>query len=231
MARCLMFDLISTMIKTIESLHAGDEDSQFWARIEPVSRLTACRSLEGLQQEMKAILAEVCRHVRSRRTSHAEHLRQAIVAYIEQHCSERNLGPEAVADHVQRNSAYIARFFREQFGIGISGYIKNLRIAEAKRLIETTELTVRGDSRPHRLHRQQRPDPRLQGARGDYPGRVQGVVGRPRPVTRNPAQSATHLPDSISEPRHSTTKVPMLPFTGCRGGPENEPIQHFRRLS
>lgn len=143
MARCLMFDLISTMIKTIESLHAGDEDEQFWARIEPVSRLTACRSLERLQQEMKAILAEVCRHVRGRRTSHAEHLRQAILAYIAEHCYERNLGPEEVAGHLQRNSAYIARFFREQFGVGISSYIKNLRIAEAKRLIENTELTVR----------------------------------------------------------------------------------------
>ena len=48
-----------------------------------------------------------------------------------------------VANHLQRNSAYIARFFREQFGIGISGYVKSLRIAKAKRLIETTELTVR----------------------------------------------------------------------------------------
>ena len=143
MARCLMFDLISTMIKTMESLHAGDQDAQFWARVQPVSRLTACRSLERLQQEMQIILAEVCRHVRARRTSHTEQLRQAIVAYIEQHCDERNLGPETVANHLQRNSAYIARFFREQFGIGISGYVKNLRIAKAKRLIETTELTVR----------------------------------------------------------------------------------------
>ena len=143
MARCLMFDLISTMIKTIESLHAGDQDAQFWARIQPVSRLTACRSLEQLQQEMQIILTEVCRHVRSRRTSHAQQLRQAIVEYLEQHSDERNLGPEAVAEHLQRNSAYLARFFREQFGIGISGYVKNLRIAKAKRLIETTELTVR----------------------------------------------------------------------------------------
>ena len=138
-----MFDLISTMIKTIESLHAGDEDSQFWARIEPVSRLTACRSLERLQREMQAILTEVCRHVRARRTSHTEHLWRAIVDYIEQHLYERNLGPDAVADHVRRNSAYIARFFRDQVGIGISGYIKNLRLAEAKRLMATTDLTVR----------------------------------------------------------------------------------------
>ena len=143
MARCLMFDLISTMIKTIESLHAGEQDAQFWARIRPVSRLTTSRSLEGLQEEMKTILTEVCRHARSRRTSHTEHLRQAIVEYIEEHRDERNLGPDAVADHVQRNSAYIARFFREQFGIGISSHIKNLRIAEAKRLLEATELTVR----------------------------------------------------------------------------------------
>ncbi len=143
MARCLMFDLISTMIKTMDSLLAGEEDAELWARIEPVARLTACRSLERLQQEMKTILTEVCRHVRGRRTSHTEHLRQAIVEYIEEHCYERNLGPEAVADHVQRNSAYIGRFFREQFGVGISSYIKNLRVAGAKRLIETTELTVR----------------------------------------------------------------------------------------
>ena len=143
MARCLMFDLISTMIKTIESLHAGDQDAQFWARMQPVSRLTACRSLEGLQEEMTTILTEVCRHVHARRTSHTEHLRREIVEYIEEHCDERNLGPEAIAGHVHRNSAYIARFFREQFGIGISSYIKNLRVAKAKRLIETTELTVR----------------------------------------------------------------------------------------
>ena len=143
MARCLMFDLISTMIKTIESLHAGDQDAQFWARMQPVSRLTACRSLEGLQEEMTTILTEVCRHVHARRTSHTEHLRREIVEYIEEHCDERNLGPEAIAGHVHRNSAYIARFFREHFGIGISSYIKNLRVAKAKRLIETTELTVR----------------------------------------------------------------------------------------
>ena len=143
MARCLMFDLISTMIKTIDSLATGQQDAQFWARIEPVARLTACRSLERLQQEMDTILTEVCRHVRGRRTSHAEHLRQAIVEYIEEHCYERNLGPEAVADHVQRNSAYLGRFFREQFGVGISSYVKNLRVARAKHLIETTELTVR----------------------------------------------------------------------------------------
>ncbi|MDD9986219.1 MAG: helix-turn-helix domain-containing protein [Spirochaetaceae bacterium] len=143
MARCLMFDLISTMIKTMDSLLAGEEDAELWARIEPVARLTACHSLERLQQEMKTILTEVCRHVRGGRTSHTEHLRQAIVEYIEEHCYERNLGPEAVAEHVQRNSAYIGRFFREQFGVGISSYIKNLRVARAKRLIETTELTVR----------------------------------------------------------------------------------------
>ena len=143
MARCLMFDLISTMIKTMDSLLAGEEDAELWARIEPVARLTACRSLERLQEEMKTILTEVCRHVRGGRTSHTEYLRQAIVEYIEEHWYERNLGPEAVADHVQRNSAYIGRFFREQFGVGISSYIKNLRVARAKRLIETTELTVR----------------------------------------------------------------------------------------
>ena len=143
MARCLMFDLISTMIKALSSIPSMDTDGGFWSEVQPVSRLTRCRSLEELGREMDDILGRVCRVVRAGRSSHAEHVRDQILSFVEKHLHDRNLGPDMVADHLNKSSAYLARFFREETGVGLSTHIKRLRVAEAKALLETDALTIR----------------------------------------------------------------------------------------
>lgn len=143
MARCLMFDLISTMIKALTSIPSMDTDGGFWSEVKPVSRLTRSRSLEELSTEMDDILKRVCNVVRAGRSSHAEILRKQILRFVEDHLHDRNLGPEMVADHLDKSSAYLARFFREETGIGLSTHIKRLRVAEAKSLLAHDDLTIR----------------------------------------------------------------------------------------
>ncbi|MFW5836065.1 MAG: helix-turn-helix transcriptional regulator [bacterium] len=143
MARCLMFDLISTMIKALSSIPSMDTDGGFWSEVQPVSRLTRCRSLEELGREMDDILGRVCRVVRAGRSSHAEHVRDQILSFVEGHLHDRNLGPDMVADHLNRSSAYLARFFREETGVGLSTHIKRLRVTEAKTLLRDETLTIR----------------------------------------------------------------------------------------
>jgi AraC-like DNA-binding protein len=143
MARCLMFDLISTMIKTLNAIPSVESDAQFWSSVKPIIRLTRCHSLEELRAEMDDILRRVCEHVRSGRSTHAELLRKQILELIRSHLHDRNLGPEMVASVLGKNSAYVARFFREEMGIGMSSYIKQLRVSEAKRLLAETDLTIR----------------------------------------------------------------------------------------
>ena len=143
MARCLMFDLISTMIKALNSIPSMDTDGGFWSETKPVNRLTACRSLEELRTEMDDILERVCRVVQAGRSSHAEIVHRQILDYVETHLHDRNLGPDMVADHLDKSSAYLARFFREESGIGLSTHIKQRRVAEAKKLLANPGLTIR----------------------------------------------------------------------------------------
>lgn len=143
MARCLMFDLISTMIKALESISSTDADAEFWSRTRPIRRLTGCHSLEQLRAEMDVILQAVCEHVVAGRSTHAGRLRDSIEAIVEANLHDRNLGPELVADRLKMNSAYVARVYREESGAGLSHHIKHLRTAEAKRLLVESSLTVR----------------------------------------------------------------------------------------
>ena len=143
MARCLMFDMIATMMKALTSLSSTDSDAAFWASTKPVSRLTSCHSLEQLKSEMSTILEAVCQHVNESRPSHAAQLCTQIDEIVQANLHDRNLGPELVADRLEMNSAYVGRLYREERGIGLSQHIKALRISEARSLLAESDPTVR----------------------------------------------------------------------------------------
>jgi AraC-like DNA-binding protein len=143
MARCLMFDLISTMIKALESISSTGAEAEFWSRTRPISRLTKCHSFEQLQSEIDVILNAACDHVAASRSSHAVQLCEEIETFIHEHLRDPNLGPDLIADALEKNSAYISRVFREEYGTGISQRIKALRVSEARRRLVETDRTVR----------------------------------------------------------------------------------------
>lgn len=142
MARCLMFDLISTMVKTISSLDPGPEGSRLWSDIRPAARLTACRSFDQLRSEMSAILEKVCKSVRDGVTTHAERLRDDVVAFVAGHYSDKNLSSETIAAALDRNPEYLGRFFREQTSVGIAAHIKRTRVEAARKLLLEESMTI-----------------------------------------------------------------------------------------
>ena len=142
MARCLMFDLIATMVKAVNSIVTPEEDGAFWSRVKPITRLTACNSLENLKIEMASTLLQTCRYVREHRTSHTDQLRRDILEFIHAHYCDVNLSTDMVADALNRNSAYLARFFREQMKVGMASYIKKHRVDAAKSILREEELVL-----------------------------------------------------------------------------------------
>ncbi len=141
-ARCLMFDLISTMIKTLSSIPLIEKDPTFWPRIKPITRLMSCRSFEQLRVEMGEILERVCDFVTHGQPSRNEKLKAEIIEYIEANYRDKNLSPDILASHLNRNKAYLCRFFRECTATGISTYIKQHRIQKAKILMGDDTLSV-----------------------------------------------------------------------------------------
>lgn len=64
-----------------------------------------------------------------------EKLLHKIRVYIdENYCSEQ-LSLELVADAVQKNPAYVSRFFKESYGMNFSEYVRKKRMEEALRLL------------------------------------------------------------------------------------------------
>ena len=141
-ARCLMFDLISTMIKTINSIVVKDEDSVFWARIKPITRLMACQSFEQLHIEMDDILEQVCDYVNHGRSGRGDRLKSEILDYIDGNFADKNLSPDLIADHFNRNKAYLSRYFRERLGMGLGTYLKQVRVEKAKSVLAAGTVAI-----------------------------------------------------------------------------------------
>ncbi len=61
--------------------------------------------------------------------------------YIDGHYTE-NMSLESIANHFYLNKSYLARAFKEQFGVSVVTYIRQVRISRAKELLRFTDDTV-----------------------------------------------------------------------------------------
>lgn len=66
---------------------------------------------------------------------------QYVKSYLEEHYRE-HITLDQLAGRFYINKFYLARTFREQFGVTILGYLDQLRITRAKRLLRFSDLTV-----------------------------------------------------------------------------------------
>ena len=65
----------------------------------------------------------------------------AALLYIDAHYKE-NISLKDVADEVYLSSFYLSRLFKKEVGVNFSTYLLNARLDDAKRLLETTAISV-----------------------------------------------------------------------------------------
>lgn len=141
-AQCLIFDLISTMIKTLNEIPTIEEDSAFWEGVKPITTLMNCRSFDQLRTEMGEILERVCHYVIAGKINKNDILKKEIIQFVEKHYHNKNLSPDLIASYLNRNKAYLCRIFRDIKGIGISAYIKYYRVKIAKEHMSNKNLSI-----------------------------------------------------------------------------------------
>ena len=142
MAKCLVFDLVSTMIKTLASI-TDDRHGGFWDEVRPVKRLLACDTAESIRTVMREIIGSVCGYVNQNKKSHNDALRERVATYLGEHYRDPALCTAGIAAGLSMNAAYLTRFFREQTGYGISEYLTRYRVERAKPLLTEHDLSVR----------------------------------------------------------------------------------------
>jgi two-component system response regulator YesN len=152
-ARCLMLNLVSTMIKTISEL--GDmEDSALirnTRRIEKqIEKLTSCKTIQEMHEEMTVFLEKVCEYTSNKRLQNIQQSRQRaldtriqhILDYIEQNYQDSNLNISMIGSHFDMKPAYLSKLFKDHTGEGLLDSINKTRIDRSKQLIVDSKKNI-----------------------------------------------------------------------------------------
>ncbi len=136
-ARCLMFNLVSTMIKTInETSYAGNND--FVEDLNPIERLLNCESIIEMKQEMIKILDIFCNYIKlkskTKNRNTDQQLVENVISYVQTNYSDINLGVSSIAEYYNVHLVHLSRVFKEVTGEGLLDYINQVRIKKAKTL-------------------------------------------------------------------------------------------------
>lgn len=136
MAKCVMFDLISTFIKAVNSENILNE-SKFLEDKNLVQRLLTFETLDDMKFEISNYLKDVCEYMLENGQHKSKNgIVDKINSIIENRYFDENLNVSTLADEVGMNSKYISALYKENTGESIIEFISKIRIEKAKVLLK-----------------------------------------------------------------------------------------------
>lgn len=136
--KCFMFNLTSTIMKTIYEITAPDHNDL--SELGAVERLLGCQSVTEMDMELNKILIRLCEYTREK--NEASDLIRRAVQYIQKHYSDEALSITQIAEQLSLSPSYLSKRFKEVHGLGLLDYINKTRIEAAKVLLTGTERTI-----------------------------------------------------------------------------------------
>lgn len=142
-SRCLMFDLVSTMIKVVNDISSDPED-KFLEELNPIERLLDCSSINEMKSEMKGILSAFSVYINERNKKRSKirtvnndiSLKDAVMDYVYKNYKDYNLSISSIADNFGIHPINMSKIFLEQTGVTLLDFINKVRIGEAKKLFK-----------------------------------------------------------------------------------------------
>ncbi|MFE5321394.1 AraC family transcriptional regulator [Paenibacillus sp. NPDC056579] len=149
LAKCLLFNLASTMVKTTNEI--GDGQGPF-LRNHPksIEQLLSCESVKEMQGMLTEMLEKVCSYTSDKRQQNIQQARQEtlkglvaeVTAYIEEHYHDANLNISMIGEHMDMKATYVSKLFKDQTGGGLLEFINKVRIEKAKSMIVEQKKSV-----------------------------------------------------------------------------------------
>lgn len=138
--RCLMYDLLGTVLKTLDE---KKEDERFAKELKPAKRMAACQGLAQMREVFEDILKNTCeyRSVKSG-AEDKEALCGQIQDYIRKNYCDPSLSVTSIAEHFSLPPVMMSRLFRETMGEKIPVVVSEVRLEAAKRLMCQSEKSL-----------------------------------------------------------------------------------------
>ncbi|MCU6707991.1 AraC family transcriptional regulator [Paenibacillus sp. J5C_2022] len=145
MTRFLFFDLLGTLLKLAHG--TCSEENRPSELADPASFFTECHTADEMLKKLQALLARLCAHAGESRSDQGQRLYDGITTYIHEHYDDGNLSLTLIADHFQLTPQYLSSFFKKYSGQNLSHVISEYRVAQAKRMLGESALTISEISR------------------------------------------------------------------------------------
>ncbi|MGG6312438.1 helix-turn-helix domain-containing protein [Paenibacillus macerans] len=144
-AKCLMFNLVGTMMKVIHEMGGHDDDGSLADYQQWIDDILSCDTVQEMQSALQALLEEVCVFAADKRASHVSReredslrsLAERVADYIERHYCDVNLNVNAIGEHFDMKGSYLSKLYKNQTGEGLLDSIHKCRIERAKEIMRT----------------------------------------------------------------------------------------------
>ncbi|WP_284646659.1 helix-turn-helix domain-containing protein [Paenibacillus silviterrae] len=141
MARCISYDMVNTLLKAMQKLTDGKE--LILGQYQDVRHLMEFDTVEHMAEMVSDFCHDVCQAISAYASTTASEPIGGILAYIEQNYKNYEISVQQIADDFSVSLSYLGRYFKEHTGRTIFEYIDELRIEQAKELLQTKEYTVK----------------------------------------------------------------------------------------
>jgi len=133
--RCLMFNMVSTMLKTMNDIRNNCR-YDFLEELKPVDALMQCSTIGQMKRKMLDIIKNVCEYLKEYTQNTDFSIRDRVIEFVDKNYDDMNLGNSVIAEALDLNPDYVSAAFKRQTGEGLLDYINTVRIKKAKRALK-----------------------------------------------------------------------------------------------
>lgn len=137
MAKCIIFSLVSTVLKVIEDIHR-QQDLDLTAETEKLSKLLERMDIAEIRRTLHLVFRNICKSVDRKNCSASQKVVEQIKGYVAENYGDFNLSLYSIAESYELTYSYLSRIFKTETGEGLLQYINKVRMEAAKKwLLET----------------------------------------------------------------------------------------------
>jgi len=140
-AKCFMFNLISTMLKVLDEINNLYNDN-LTEELSSIDELLKCKTTLEMKNTLVDIIRNICNYVLSQKKHGHEELTENIVTFVKNNYNDINFSLAMIGEKFEMTPSYLSKIFMEETGEGLLDLITRYRLDKAKLLLKEKKLSV-----------------------------------------------------------------------------------------
>lgn len=138
--RCMIYDIIGTIVKTI--YEAGIDGEEFLKKLEIFEKIEKCTTTHRTREFLSGVIYECCEFIRKNSEKSSKKVIEHIKAFIALNYGDVNLSVSMIANKFDMNANYLSTLFKKENDITLSNYITVVRMEKAKEILEREHMKL-----------------------------------------------------------------------------------------